>query len=257
MLAPLQDAELAKSWMVGYWPGLPLGFGAAYLLMVFSSRQWMMDKDPIKPKIPLIIWNTGLAVFSTVAVVQFAPSALLNELQKGGFVHSVCLVKPFSTPALTLWSTLFLLSKFVEFGDTLFLILRKAPLTSLHVWHHLTVAIYTWFGGVDRSSLIHWFIAMNLAIHAIMYTYFALKGFGVNIPSFVAQVITSLQLAQFAMSLVCIVVAGVTLWLGEECYTTKEMIVFSSVIYGSYFLLFLNFFYHRYIAPKPKKTHLQ
>ena len=82
MLAHLQDAEFAKSWMVGYWPGLPLamGFGAAYLLMVFSLRQWMTDKDPIKPKIPLIIWNTGLAVFSTVAVVQFAPSALLNKL---------------------------------------------------------------------------------------------------------------------------------------------------------------------------------
>ena len=113
----------------------------------------------------------------------------------------------------------------------------------LHVWHHLTVAIYAWFGGVDRSSLIHWFIVMNLVVHSIMYTYFMLKGLGVNVPSFVARVITSLQLAQFAMSLLCIVVAGLCLWFGEECYTTKEMIMiaFGSVTYGSYFLLFLNF----------------
>ncbi len=257
MLAHLQDPELSKSWLVGYWPGLPLCFGAGYLLMVFSSKQWMKDRAPIKPKIPLVAWNTALAVFSIVALVQFAPSALLSELRRGGFVHSVCLVKPFSTPTLTLWYTLFILSKIVEFGDTLFLNLRKAPLTFLHVWHHLTVGIYAWFGGVDRSSLIHWFIAMNLAVHAIMYTYFTLKGFGVNVPSFVAQVITSLQLAQFAMSLLCVVVAGMRLWFGEECYTTKEMIVFSLVLYGSYLLLFLNFFYHRYIAPKPKKNHLQ
>jgi hypothetical protein len=257
MLAHLQDPELSKTWLVGYWPGLPLCFGAGYLLMVFSSKQWMKDRAPIKPKIPLVAWNTALAVFSIVAFVQFAPSALLSELRNGGFLHSVCLVKPFSTPTLTLWSTLFVLSKIVEFGDTLFLTLRKAPLTFLHVWHHLTVAVYAWFGGVDRSSLIHWFIAMNLAVHAIMYTYFTLKGFGVNIPSFLAQVITSLQLAQFAMSLLCIVVAGVSLWFGEECYTTKEMIVFSSILYGSYLLLFLNFFYRRYIAPKRKKIHHQ
>ena len=257
MLAHLQDSELSKSWLVGYWPGLPLCFGAGYLLMVFGSRQWMKDKAPIKPKIPLIAWNTALALFSIIALVQFAPSALLSEIRNGGFVHSVCLVKPFSTPTLTLWSTLFILSKIVEFGDTLFLTLRKAPLTFLHVWHHLTVAIYAWFGGVDRSSQIHWFIAMNLAVHSIMYTYFMLKGFGINIPSFIAQVITSLQLGQFAMSLLCIVVAGLSLRFGEECYTTKEMVAFGSVIYGSYFLLFLNFFYHRYIAPKPKKIHLQ
>lgn len=257
MLAHLQDAELSKLWLVGYWPILPICFGGAYLLMVFISRQWMKNKAPIKPKIPLVAWNTGLATFSIIALVQFAPSALLSELQNGGFTHSVCLVKPFSTPTLTLWSTLFIVSKIVEFGDTLFLTLRKAPLTFLHVWHHLTVAIYAWFGGVDRSSLIHWFIVMNLAVHSIMYTYFVLKGIGVSVPSFVAQVITSLQLAQFAMSLLCIVVAGVRLWSGEECYTTKEMIAFGSVIYGSYFLLFLNFFYRRYIAPKPEKTHLQ
>ena len=105
MLAHLQDSELSKSWLVGYWPGLPLCFGAGYLLMVFSSRQWMKDKAPIKPKIPLTAWNTGLAVFSIVALVQFALSALLSELRNGGFVHSVCLVKPFSTPTLTLCSS--------------------------------------------------------------------------------------------------------------------------------------------------------
>lgn len=255
MLAYLQDSELCKLWLTSYWPILPVCSGAAYLLMVFASREWMKNKAPIKPKVPLIMWNTSLAVFSIIALVQFAPSALLNELQKGGFIHSVCLVKPFSTPTLSLWSSLFVLSKIVEYGDTLFLTLRKAPLTFLHIWHHMSVAIFAWYGGVDRSSLIQWCIVMNLAVHSIMYTYFMLKGFGINIPSFVAQVITSLQLAQFFMSLLCILIAGVHLWLGKECYTTKEMVVFGSIIYGSYLLLFLNFFYHRYIAPKPKKIN--
>ena len=257
MLTYLQNAELSKLWMVGYWPILPSCFGAAYLLMVFTSWKWMQNKAPIKPKVPLVMWNTCLAVFSVVALIQLAPSAVLNELQKDGFIHSVCFVKPMSTSTIALWSSLFILSKIVEFGDTLFLTLRKAPLTFLHVYHHLTVAIYAWFGGVDRSSVIQWFIVMNLAVHSIMYTYFMLKGCGINIPSFVAQVITSLQLAQFAMGLLCILIAAVRLWLGEECYTTKEMITFGSIIYGSYLLLFLNFFYHRYIVPKPKKTHFQ
>ena len=252
----LQDPELSRIWLAGYWPAAPLCLGALYLLLVFLSKQYMDMKEPIKLKIPLIIWNTSLAVFSVVSFVQFAPSALLNELAKGGFIHSVCLVKPISTPSMTLWSSLFILSKILEFGDTLFLIMRKAPLTFLHVYHHLTVAIYAWFGGVDRSSMIHWFIAMNLAVHSVMYTYFMMKGFGINVPSVVAKTITSLQLAQFFMGLVCILVAVVRLWHGKECNSTKENIIFGSVIYGSYLVLFLNFFYYRYFKTKSKKGHL-
>ena len=249
----LKDIELSQKWLNGYWPTVPVSFSGLYLLLIYLLKQWMHTRKPMKLKPQLILWNACLATFSIIAFVQFAPSGLLYELVNGGFVHSVCLVKPFSTPTLNLWSNLFILSKFVEFGDTVFLVLRKSPLTFLHVYHHVTVAVYTWFGGTDHSSIGHWFCAMNYGIHSLMYTYFMLKALGVNLPLFVAKSITSLQLCQFTMGLVCIVLATARLLLGKDCNTSITCATVGLIIYGSYLALFMNFFYDRYIKVKPKK----
>ena len=251
MLAYFNDPELSL-WLNGYWPAGPLGLGASYLLILFLLKQWMNERDPIKLKTPLIMWNACLAIFSIVALVQFAPGAVVYGLTKGGFVYSVCSVEPFPTPKFTFWMAMFIISKFVEFGDTIFLVLRKAPLTFLHVYHHLSVAMYSWFGGTDRSSLGHWFCTMNFAVHSIMYTYFALKGLGVNMPSVVSKAITFLQLTQFAVGLTCVLVVLMRLWRGEECNSTMACALFGLVIYLSYLVLFTNFFYHRYLKPSPK-----
>lgn len=254
MLVHLYDRELSDRWFNAYWPVVPGSLCVFYLLIIFVLKRWMDKREAIKPKAPLIVWNTCLAVFSVAGVVKFTPSGLLDELASGGFVHSVCLIKPFSTQTLTLWMSLFAISKFVEFGDTIFLVLRKAPLTFLHVYHHVTVALYTWHGGTSRSSAGHWFVSMNFAVHSFMYIYFSMKGFGVNIPSVVAKAITSLQLLQFFIGLVCVAIAAGRLWVGEVCNSAMDFTLFGLVIYGSYLILFLNFFYHRYVKQKPKKT---
>lgn len=249
----LLDQELTRRWLLGYWPVAPLSLCLLYLLVVYTLKQWMDGRNPMKLKVPLIVWNALLAGFSITAFVQFAPQGLLYELTKGGFVHSVCLLQPFSTPTLNLWSTLFILSKFLEFGDTIFLVLKKSSLTFLHVYHHVTVAMYTWFGGTDRSSVGHWFCAMNYGVHSVMYTYFMLRVVGVRLPSVIPRMITSLQLCQFMMGLICLAVASVRLWLGEECNTTVACAISGLIMYGSYLLLFMNFFYNRYIKKRQKK----
>ena len=254
MFEYLTELELTDRWLSGGWPVVPVGLSGCYLLLVFLLKKWMNKRPPIKSKPLIILWNTCLAVFSITGFVKFAPSALIQELASGGFVHSVCLINAFATPTLNLWMSLFIISKFVEFGDTVFLLLRKAPLTFLHVYHHVSVAIFTWYGSTSRSSVGHWFAAMNFAVHSFMYTYFMLKGFGLNVPSVVAQIITSLQLAQFFMGLTVVVVSAVRLWQGEVCNSAIDFTLFGLVIYGSYLILFINFFYHRYIKPKPKKN---
>lgn len=250
----LRDPELTKIWFVGLWPAVPLALSLLYLVLIYLAKKWMEKRNPMKLKSALIVWNTCLALFSIIAFVQFAPAALIYELGHGGFIHSVCLVRPFSTPQLNVWCSLFVLSKYVEFCDTFFLIFKKSPLTFLHVYHHMTVAMYAWFGAVDRSSVGNWFGSMNYGVHSVMYTYFALKALGVKLPSVIAKSITALQLSQFFMGLLCIVVAAVRLRLGKECFTTETCVVVGLIIYGSYLVLFLNFFYRRYIIKsKPKK----
>ena len=249
----LREPEPTKIWLVKLRPTGPLRLSALYLILIYAAKTWMEGRNPMKLRPALIAWNACLAMFSIIAFVQFAPSGLIYEILKGGFVHSVCLIKPFSTPELNFWSTLFILSKLAEFGDTFFLIFKKSPLTFLHVYHHVTVAMYTWFGGTDGSSIGAWFGSMNYGVHSVMYTYYMLKALGINVPSVVTKSITTLQLSQFFMGLVCIVVVAVRLWQGKECNTTATCAIVGLIIYGSYFALFLNFFYQRYIKRKPKK----
>ena len=217
LLLYVSDSELTKAWLANSWPAIPL---SVRTLPTDGIHTEAVDGRPETHAVEVIAWNTFLAVFSIIAFVGFAPSGLFNELANGGFIHSICTIEPFSTPQLCLWSTLFVLSKFVEFGDTFILIFRKSQLTFLHVYHYVTVAMYTWFGGMDRSSVGHWFYAMNYGVHSIMYTYFTLKAMGVQLPSMVASTITSLQLCQFFMGLVCVMIAAVHLWLGMLCNNT-------------------------------------
>lgn len=42
------------------------------------------------------------------------------------------------------WTTMFVLSKVPELGDTIFIVLRKQPLIFLHWYHHATVLVYSW-----------------------------------------------------------------------------------------------------------------
>jgi hypothetical protein len=71
----------------------------------------------------------------------------------------------------------FLLSKFWELGDTAFIVLRRRPVTFLHVYHHSTVLLFTYYMSTmteTTTGLLPQFMAINYTIHALMYTYFTL-----------------------------------------------------------------------------------
>ena len=92
-------------------------------------------------------------------------------------------------PSLALWGWLMTLSKVVELGDTIFIVLRKSQLSFLHWYHHITVLVYTWYAITPRpSALSIWFSSMNYTVHTIMYTYYALRASGYKIFSRVAKV---------------------------------------------------------------------
>lgn len=67
---------------------------------------------------------------------------------------------------------LFIYSKFVELVDTLWLAVKRRPLTTLHVWHHISVLLYCWHAYATRIGTGLWFAAMNYLVHSVMYAYF-------------------------------------------------------------------------------------
>lgn len=246
----VRDYDLASVsvWLTRYLP-VPVLCSGIYLLMIFSGKNWMREKPAFKLRAPLVLWNTALSLFSITALVILTPP-LIRNLVKDGFVDAVCESDVTTTPLLSFWIYLFVLSKLVEFGDTAFIVLRKTPLSFLHWYHHITVLWYSWYGLATKNTGGHWFAAVNVGVHFVMYTYYALKASGFRIPSVVAKSITILQLAQFAFGLVILMVGAWAYQNHYSCGMDGTHLIAGCIMYGSYFLLFLNFFYHRYIKPK-------
>lgn len=88
-----------------------------------------------------------------------------------------------------------------------------------------------------------------------MYSYFALVSMGKYPPRFISMIITGLQLTQM------IVGCAINIWAHNyvatappnSCHISQINIKLSMAMYFSYFVLFAQFFYKAYLAPKTGK----
>lgn len=238
-------------WAYKYLSVPPLAC-VAYLLTIFSGKKWMQNKPPYDLRALLTIWNSLLAAFSITGFLILGPP-VVQQIREDGYVQAVCRSRITTRPLLSLWVLLFVFSKLVEFGDTIFIVLRKTPLNFLHWYHHITVLLYSWYGLATKNTAGHWFCAINLGVHSVMYSYYMFKAMGLRISPLIAKGITILQLAQFVVGLF-LVFTGVWLKLvGHPCGMNDTHIRAGIIMYGSYFIPFLNFFYKRYINPPSKQ----
>lgn len=244
-LEPRFSPEASMIWMDRYRM-FSVYVGILYVVSVLAGRWYMRDKPAFGLRRVLVFWNTCLAVFSTIGVYTFIPP-LVAYMREGGLGLTVCQTSIYTEPVLCLWLFLFVLSKMMELGDTVFIVLRKTPLTFLHCYHHFTVLLYCWCLYSTRSSIGHWFSCMNYGAHSVMYTYYAVKGSGYRVPLSISQCVTTLQMSQFFFGLGCNLYAVYLKANGYDCALGTNIALISFIMYGSYSVLFANFFYHRYI----------
>uniref|UniRef100_A0A0R3S134 Elongation of very long chain fatty acids protein n=1 Tax=Elaeophora elaphi TaxID=1147741 RepID=A0A0R3S134_9BILA len=217
----------------------------AYVISIYIGQKLMESRKPFCLDNLLIAWNFGLALFSLVGVCRMTPE-LLWSVRENSFEYSICTAS-FAQGVTGFWTEMFALSKVAEFGDTVFIVLRKRPLLFLHWYHHVTVLVYTWHAYKDHTASGRWFIWMNYTVHAFMYTYYALRAMRKRLPKMAAMMVTILQILQM--------VGGVFIGInilriklsGRDCQQTWSNLYFSFTIYFSYFLLFCNFFYYTYL----------
>lgn len=145
---------------------------------------------------------------------------------------------------------IFLLSKIYELLDTVILLIRRRPLTFLHVWHHSTVPFEVW-GWLDQKvSLGLYGMWFNTAVHVVMYAYYAIVLSGYRVQAKI--LITFSQIIQFITGFLSLI-PFLFLHLSRPpgCEGTTGLLL-SSVINGSYLLLFIMFYRNTYIRKKIK-----
>uniref|UniRef100_A0A6B2LIH8 Elongation of fatty acids protein n=1 Tax=Arcella intermedia TaxID=1963864 RepID=A0A6B2LIH8_9EUKA len=141
---------------------------------------------------------------------------------------------------LEYWSYTFYLSKFVEYIDTVFLLLKCKPMMPpgnsqyfLHVYHHAVTAAIVW-------STIHWRISTgwsgpftNSFVHILMYGYYFLAELKAVDRNLGGKFITPIQLVQFVFCVFSVVLECIL-----PCGTDTTAVPF---LIGNYAIFFLFF----------------
>ncbi|XP_057706608.1 very long chain fatty acid elongase 6 [Corythoichthys intestinalis] len=240
------NEEEAIRWMQENWKKSFL-FSALYAACILGGRHVMKQREKFELRKPLVLWSLTLAVFSIFGAVRTG-SYMTYILMTKGLKQSVCDQSFYNGPVSKFWAYAFVLSKAPELGDTLFIVLRKQKLIFLHWYHHITVLLYSWYSYKDMVAGGGWFMTMNYLVHAVMYSYYALRAAGFKVSRNFAMFITLTQITQMLMG--CVVNYLVYSWMqqGHECPSHMHNIVWSSLMYLSYFVLFVQFFLGAYVG---------
>ncbi|CAG0887979.1 unnamed protein product [Cyprideis torosa] len=236
-----------------WWTGFPIC--AVYLLLIFAAQRYMRDRKPYDLKGSLIAWNWGIAIFSMIAAFR-GITFLAGEILTGQFDEAVCYVSHGDEvcQGIAIWIILFGWSKVLELGDTAFIVLRKKPLIVLHWYHHVTVLLYVWYTAGQGPAVGVFFAVLNVTVHAFMYTYYAFRAMGYRIPKGVSMSLTLMQISQMVVGLSLNYYAYyLKKTTFKDCHVDPLGFSVCMLMYGSYAVLFMWFFYNAYITPKSNR----
>eukprot|EP00929_Paragymnodinium_shiwhaense_P070996 TRINITY_DN36070_c0_g1_i1.p1 TRINITY_DN36070_c0_g1~~TRINITY_DN36070_c0_g1_i1.p1 ORF type:complete len:359 (+),score=42.73 TRINITY_DN36070_c0_g1_i1:52-1128(+) len=232
-------------------PFVPVVIVLLYVACILGGRKFMEDRKAQDLRTVMGIWNMSLSAFSFVGAMRTVP-LLLVRLTREPIESTLCAdpVTSFGCGVTGLWLQIFIYSKIVELGDTFFLVARKRSVTFLHWYHHITVLVYCWYAYAYMTSQAHIFVAMNYAVHAVMYFYYGLMSF--KLPSIIPPVvITASQIMQMVIgTLVQFRSLYLCIWPEPDlpCHVHYPSTVGGCVMYGSYLVLFLQYAVGRYLS---------
>jgi len=205
------------------------------------------------------VWNFSLSLFSFIGLSRTLHQ-LVHNLHKDSLWDNLCNdpESQFGSGSTGLWVQLFILSKFPELFDTLFIVVHKKPLILLHWYHHVTVLLYCWHSYVSSAPAGLFFAVMNYGVHAIMYGYYFLMAIKRKPKWMNAKFITVAQISQMVVgvtvTLLCFRYHRISASLGRHCWVGSDNNAAACVMYGSYLFLFLKFFMTRYAVKKDRKV---
>ena len=198
----------------------------------------------------LAMWNAFLCIFSFCGAIRTVPHLLFNLTNMSlAQTMTTYAAADWGDGATGLWVQLFIFSKIPELWDTFYIVARQRPLLFLHWYHHVTVLLYCWHSYATEAPQALYFVAMNYSVHAIMYGYYCLMALKMK-PAWVPPVL--ITVAQLSQMVVGTAVQCFSMWLyykqGDASNMNFSNLVAGAVMYGSYFALFFQFFWNRFVV---------
>ena len=220
----------------------------AYVLFVkVIGPNMMKGRKPYNLRLPMIIYNFSMVILNGYLFWFFGVYGWFGKYN----IKCQPVDKSNSPDALGMvhigW--IFYFSKFIEFLDTIFFVLRKkeSQVTTLHLIHHMTMPFNVWFtirfapGG--HSSFCSF---LNSFVHVVMYAYYGLAAIGPQMSKYLfwKRYITKIQLTQFVL-----IMGHSFQLLFRDCDYPR---IFMAYI-GFYSIIFMIMFSDFYITAYKKK----
>ncbi|XP_043282372.1 elongation of very long chain fatty acids protein AAEL008004-like [Venturia canescens] len=148
---------------------------------------------------------------------------------------------------------LYYISKFIEFADTIFFVLRKKnnQITTLHVIHHGVVPFSVWFGvKFTPGGQSTFFGMLNVFVHIWMYGYYFLAALGPSVQRYLwwKKYLTTLQIVQFVL---VVIHSGQLLFI--DCDYPKAFVWWIGMHACLFFFLFRSFYMEAYVKKSAKR----
>ncbi|CAD2095987.1 fatty acid elongation protein, GNS1/SUR4 family, putative [Plasmodium vinckei petteri] len=253
-------------------------FVLIYILICKYGHTFMKNKKEIKLKWIIIIWNFLLFFFNMIVAIKLLP--VFIYIVNNYTINGLLTIPPIYVcgfGSVGLWICLFIISKYAELVDTIFLILKKKKITLLHWYHHSTVLLYTWDTYFVELPAGFIFILINAFVHTFMYFYYLLATI-YNKPLKWNILVTIIQILQMICGIVltiyCLYISYIYKYnnnwninliqeLGNNFsfqhghYISQKNIFFACLMYLSYFYLFTKYFLNRYTSGIQKDSLLQ
>jgi hypothetical protein len=232
----------------------PIVAVAIYATTLFSIQRYLRNREGFDLRIPLLIHNIILFLISLVLSIGIAYEAFMTLIYFGPFALYCGSGDDEWDARLLRWGIWFYLSKFYELFDTVFLALRKRPLTLLHVFHHVLVVTACWI-QVRSEMYFGWITGLqNALIHVFMYYYFALQCVGQTV--WWKRYLTQFQIIQFIVDCVTSFPWMAIYLSGAVCRGDPRAWLLANVGGVLLTLLFLNFYRNTYTSRKPQHTSI-
>jgi elongation of very long chain fatty acids protein 4 len=166
-----------------------------YYLSVLLLIQYMQNKTPYSLNSFMKIYN-----FAQIIANIYMLNGLVNITKQNIFAINL----PY-TNNTEYYVYIHYLSKYLDYFDTLFIILRgktKQQLTFLHIYHHSSIAVvWGYLLNIGHGNGTAAFgCLINSFIHLIMYSHYLYTSFGYTNPY--KKYITQLQLTQFVLCII-------------------------------------------------------
>jgi len=224
--------------------GIVICLTYVFVVTVLGPR-FMKNRQPMNIRSIMLVYNFLMVLLSAYMVYLFLNGGWLSTYTIGCQLTD----RSRSTEAMNmvLGCYLFYVSKYIEFLDTIFFIMRKKmhQVTFLHVWHHAVMPA-SWFAAprFEPGGMCSFPALINSCVHVAMYTYYGIAALGPEYQKYIwwKKYLTKLQIIQFV---VVIVHAGQSAF--TDCDYPRWINYWLVCFSGIFLILFSNFYIQEYI----------